>query len=83
MAGGWSWEAEAQLELKLAKDVNNTKESGCYYFNNKRKMKEDVGTLFDKVGDLLKNSMEKAMVLSAFFVSVFTSKVCSQASWVP
>lgn len=83
MAGGWSWEAEAQLELKLAKDVNNTKESGRYYFNNKRKMKEDVGTLFDKVGDLLKNSMEKAMVLSAFFVSVFTSKVCSQASRVP
>lgn len=68
----WSSETKAQLALKLAKDMNTTKESVHNYFGNKRKMKENVGTLFDKVGDILKNGMEKAKVLSAFFVSVFT-----------
>lgn len=79
---GSSWETKAQLELKSAQDVN-TKKNVRIYFGNKRKMKKDVDTLFEEVRDLLKHSMEKAVVLSAFFVSVLISRVCSEASQVP
>lgn len=53
---GWSSETRAQLELQLAKDMNNTKESVHSYFGNKRKVKENMGTLFGKVGDVKKES---------------------------
>lgn len=64
-------EFRAQLELKLAKDVNNTKKCVHNYFGNKRKMKENVGTCFDKVEDVFKNDMAKAKVFSAIFCVSF------------
>lgn len=68
---GWSSETRAQLELKLAKDVNNTKKCVHSYFGNKRKMKENVGTRFDKVEDVFKNGRAKAKLFSAIFCVSF------------
>lgn len=47
----------------------------CRYKNIKRKNKENIGPLLNWTGDLVTKDMEKAEVLNALFVSVFTSKI--------
>lgn len=49
------------------------------YMGSKRKSREDVDLLLNGAGDLMATGMEKAVVLSAFFASVFTDKSSCQA----
>lgn len=44
------------------------------YAASKRKVKESVGPLLSEAVDLVKSNRKKAVVLGAFFASVFISK---------
>ncbi|CAM4583755.1 unnamed protein product [Lepidochelys olivacea] len=72
--------AKLHLELQLARDVKSNKKSFFRYVSNKKKVKESVGPLLNKGGNLVTEDVEKANVLYAFFASVFTNKVSSQAT---
>jgi len=72
--------AKAHLELNLARDVKNNKKSFFKYISSKRKTRENVGLLLNKVGALVTEDTEKAALLNAFFASVFTAKAGSRAS---
>ena len=66
--------AKIHLELNLARDVKNNKKSFFKYISSKRKTRENVGLLLNKVGALVTEDTEKAALLNAFFASVFTAK---------
>ncbi|GAB0183716.1 mitochondrial enolase superfamily member 1 [Grus japonensis] len=53
------------------------------YMNSKRKTRENASLLLSRPGDLVTKDIEKAKVLSAFFVSAFTSMTGFQQSQVP
>jgi len=70
------------MELNLARDVKDKK--GFYkYICNKKKTKENVDLLLNKMADLVTQDTEKPAVLNASFASVFTSKIGLQESQVP
>ena len=71
------------MELNLARDVKDNKKGFYKYIGNKRKTRENVGPLLNKTRDLVTQDIEQAEVLTAFFVSVFTSKTGLQGSQVP
>ncbi|GAB0177898.1 mitochondrial enolase superfamily member 1 [Grus japonensis] len=66
------------MELKLVRDIKDNET----YIGDKKKTRENVGPLFNKTGDLGTQDMEKAEVLNAGFLSVFTSKTGLQESQV-
>ncbi|GAB0204977.1 mitochondrial enolase superfamily member 1 [Grus japonensis] len=72
--------AKALIELNLARDVKGNKKSFYRYVSDKRKMRENVGPLWNETGDLVTWDMEKAEVLNDFFASVFTGKGSSHAT---
>ncbi|GAB0184844.1 mitochondrial enolase superfamily member 1 [Grus japonensis] len=72
--------AKTHLKLNLARDVNDNKKSFFKYISSKRKPRENVGPLLNKVGALVTEDTEKAELLNAFFASVFTAKVDAQES---
>ncbi|KAG6932917.1 hypothetical protein G0U57_020385, partial [Chelydra serpentina] len=72
--------AKSHLELQLAGDVRSNKKGFFRYVSNKKKVKESVGPLLNEGGNLVTEDVEKASVLNAFFVSVFTDKVSSQTA---
>lgn len=43
-------------------------------------IRENVGLLLTGAGDLVTNDMEDTKILTAFFTSVFTGKICLQES---
>jgi len=53
------------------------------YIGDKRKTKENVGSLLSKMWELVTQNMEKAEVLNAAFAPVFPSKTSLQESRVP
>ncbi|XP_026705031.1 adenylosuccinate synthetase isozyme 1 [Athene cunicularia] len=61
--------SEAELNLKLARDVKKYKKVFFKYVNSKQKQKEDIGPLLNKSGELATNNAEKAKVLDTFFTS--------------
>jgi len=67
--------AKAQLELKLARDVENYKQGFFRYINNKQEQKENIGPLLNWRAKLVTNNAEKAEVLNTCFTSVLTSTV--------
>jgi len=70
------------LELNLARDVKGNKKSFCRYISDKRKNRENVGSLQKETGDLVTPDMGKAEVLNHFFALVFTSKCSSHTTQV-
>jgi len=67
----------------LASDDKNNKKGFFNYFSSKRKARDNVGPLLNKVGVLLTEAAEKAELLNAFFVSVFSAKAGPQESQAP
>ncbi|KFV97213.1 hypothetical protein N327_03267, partial [Fulmarus glacialis] len=64
--------AKVLIELNLARDIKGNKKSFYRYMADKRKTRENVGPLWNKMGDLVTQDMEKVEVLNDFFASVFT-----------
>jgi len=72
--------AKVHLELNLARDVKDNKKSFFKYISSKRKTRDNMGLLLNKVGALVMEDAEKAELLNAFFASVFPAKAGPQAS---
>ncbi|GAB0184195.1 mitochondrial enolase superfamily member 1 [Grus japonensis] len=66
--------AKAQLELKLASTVGNNKKGFFKYVNNKRRTRENIGSLLvNENGHLTNRDIDKAETFNAFFASVFNT----------
>ncbi|GAB0183820.1 mitochondrial enolase superfamily member 1 [Grus japonensis] len=63
-------------------DIKDKKNSFYRYVSNKRKMRENVGPLWNEMGELVTQDMEKAEALNDFFALVFTSKCSSQTAQI-
>ncbi|GAB0178198.1 mitochondrial enolase superfamily member 1 [Grus japonensis] len=74
--------AKALIEISLARDIKDNKKSFYRYVSEKRKTRENVGPLWNEMGDLVTQDMEKAEVLNDFFASVFTGKCLSHTAQV-
>jgi len=70
------------IELNLARDIKGNKKSFYGYTGDKRKTRENVGSLWKETGHLIKRDMEKAEVINDFVPSVFTSKSYSHTTKV-
>jgi len=70
--------ANVHLELYLARDVKDNKKDFFKYISSKWNTRENVGSLLNEVGALVTEDTEKAELLNAFFVSVFTAKADPQ-----
>ncbi|GAB0181438.1 hypothetical protein GRJ2_000609100 [Grus japonensis] len=70
------------IELNLARDMKGNKKSFYMYVSDKRKTRENMGPLWNEIGDLVTQDMEKAEVLNDFFASVFTSEGSSHTAQV-
>ncbi|GAB0203645.1 mitochondrial enolase superfamily member 1 [Grus japonensis] len=74
--------AKALIEISLARDVKDNKKSFYRCVSDKRRMRENVGPLWNEMGDLVTQDMEKAEVLNDFFASVFNGKCLSHTTQV-
>jgi len=74
--------AKALTELNLSRDVKGNKKAFYRYVSDRRKTRENVGTLRKEAGDLVTQDMEKAEVLNSFFASVFNSRCSSHTAQV-
>ena len=74
--------AKALIELNLARDIKGNKKSFYRYISDKRRTRENVGPLWNEMGDLVTQDMEKAEVLNDFFASVFMGKCSSHTTQV-
>jgi len=72
--------AKVLLELNLASDVKDNKKGFFNYISRKQKTRDSVGPLLNEVGALVMEDTEKAELLNAFFVSLFTAKAVPQES---
>ena len=74
---------KAKGEMKLARDVKDNKKGFYKYIGDKRKAREYMDPLLNKMGDLITQDMEKAEVLNTFFALIFSNKSKLQESQVP
>jgi len=74
-----TWKAVAHLELDLAREVKD-KRKGFKYISSKRKTRENVGLLLNKMGGLVTEDTEKMKLLNFLFGLVFTAKTAPQES---
>ncbi|GAB0206625.1 mitochondrial enolase superfamily member 1 [Grus japonensis] len=65
--------AKAQLELKLASTVGDNKKGFFKYVNNKRRNRENIGSLPDENSHLTNRDIDKEERFNAFFTSVFNT----------
>ncbi|KAK4820733.1 LOW QUALITY PROTEIN: hypothetical protein QYF61_004414 [Mycteria americana] len=66
----------------MARGVKGNRKSFYRYVGDKRKARENVGTLQKETGDPVTWDMEKAEVLNDFFASAFTGKCSSHTTQV-
>lgn len=71
------------MQLSLSRDIKDIKEVFCMYTGDKRKSKENMGTLLNTVVDRITWDTGKAEVLNSFLATVFSSKTGFQESQVP
>ncbi|GAB0179481.1 mitochondrial enolase superfamily member 1 [Grus japonensis] len=64
---------KVQLELKLASTVGDNKKGFFKYVNNKRRTRDNIGSLLDENGHLTNRDIDKAETFNAFFASVFNT----------
>lgn len=70
-----------ELQLNLARDVENNKKSlGTWDNKGRQKKLQPPTSLVSEMGDLVTTGMEKAEVLNIFFSLVFTGKCSSCAT---
>ncbi|GAB0208754.1 mitochondrial enolase superfamily member 1 [Grus japonensis] len=74
--------AKALIEISLARDVKDNNKSFYRYVSDTRRMRENVGPLWNEMGDLVTQDMEKAEVLTEVFASVSTGKCLSHTAQV-
>jgi len=72
--------AKVHLEFKLTRDVKDNKKGFSNYISSKRKTRDNVGPLLNKVGALLTKDTEKLELWNATFASVFSAKAGPQDS---
>ena len=65
--------AKGRSELKLASTVADNKKLIFKCSNNKRKTRENFGSLLDENGHLTNKDTNKAETFNAFFVSLFNT----------
>lgn len=63
--------------------MNGNKNEFYKYINDDRKTQENTGLLLNVAGKLMLNGMQKAEVLNAFIISVFTAETRHQESQTP
>lgn len=61
-------------------DTKGNKKDICKYNNDKRKTKQNVGSLLNEMGDLVTQDRKKVDILNTFFTSILTSKTSLQES---
>lgn len=71
------------MQLSLSRDIKDIKEVFCMYTGDKRKPKENMGTLLNTVVDRITWDTGKAEVLNSFLATVFSNKTGFQESQVP
>lgn len=64
--------AKAHLQLNLSWDVKGNKDGFYQSMNRRRMIKENVAPLLKGTGIMVKKDIEKAKVLIAFFISLFS-----------
>ena len=70
-------------DLNLVKDMKGNKEGFHRYISNKRKTREDGGSLLNGARDLVIKDIKRVEVLSGFFTLVFSGITCLQESQTP
>lgn len=65
--------SKAELELKMARKVQNNKKQFFRHMSSKQKHRENIGCLLNSTWKLVTNKADGAEDLSVFFASVFTS----------
>ena len=70
--------AKASLELQLARGVKDSKKNFFKYIADKTNTRGNVGPLMNGVGALVAEDTEKAELLNAFFVSVYSAGGCPE-----
>lgn len=70
--------AKTHLEYSLVRGVKANKKGFCRHISIKRKSRENVGVLLNRVEELVTKDIEKSKLLSAFFTSVFTDHIFLQ-----
>lgn len=68
------------MELNLAEDIKGNKKSCYRYLADKRKTRENVGSLQKEMAGLVTWGMEKAEVLHDIFASILTGKSSSHTT---
>jgi len=69
----------SNLELKTGRDLKGSKLHACKHMGTKNKIKK-VGLLLSGIEAAVIKDMKQAQARNTFFGSVFTSKLCPQAS---
>lgn len=66
--------AKIHLELNLVREMKDNMKGLFKYVNSKRKMRENVGPLLNKVSALVTGDAEEVDMMNTYLASVFTSK---------
>lgn len=71
-------EGKDSVGIEIGKGI---KKGSYQYFSSKRKVRENMGLLYNHVGVLVMEDIEKVELLNAFLVSAFTAEPGPQGSF--